>query len=903
VPNSTLKFVNKGISICFNCQVFILPTVDGFKSVLPFGICSGCEHLFEPINVFESQSGITNDQNVYKMSNDTKYQNVEFSDQHDPYMVDIDQTMDPTRKMQDTDDATLGNFFKRPIKIFEQEWGTGTLLNFEIDPWSLYWENPRVLSRISTFNLLRCNLHLKILINGNGFHYGRGLVAYLPYADRDSLSTNSALVQQDLVGTSQLPHVFLDPTTSSGGEMVLPFFFHKNYLNIPFKEWGEMGNLLMRSINQLKHANGASDQVTVSVFAWAEDVSMSVLTSLDPIPDPPPDDPFESQSGAEIDEANATGVVSGPATTVAKWSAYLAKVPYISPFFMATSIAANATAGIAKIFGFCRPPVTKNPEPYRPTPVSSLALTNTPDTAQRLTMDDKQELTLDPRISGIGGVDPLNIREIAKRESYLTTFNWDISTAPETLLWNARVDPTIWNESGLLGAKAFHFPACAMAALPFKYWTGSMKFRFQVVCSSFHKGRIKVVYDPNHLASNEYNTNYLKIVDIANEQDFTIEIGNGQNVTLLEHNNPGETPLTTMFSSTPYTFAARGNGVIGMYVVNELTVPNSITNNDIQVNVYVSMGDDFEVFVPENRFALFTNKPRSVFESQSGEIVPDAQNTSEPSAPQQSLSTNVGPGLQQSPDITKVFAGEAIVSLRSLLKRYSLWTCLASGTNKKSRIVGRFGIFPYLRGNAPPTVDIASGGENYNFCNSLLLHWVRNSYSGWRGSIRYKLIPRGYSNSQDHIEVERAVYKNTELSYYNEYYEEEPYADSNKARAACMYQIDPLLNLTDFKNFQYGGQGKALAYNSVNGALEFEVPYQCNLRFSPGKPVGYTGPQDLVPGGFDYRFVTQTVPDLEENENISMTYDIYTSAGEDFQTYFFTGLPRMYYEKEAPEPL
>lgn len=872
--------------------------VDGFKSVLPWGICAECENLLDPLFCYESQSGVTNDQNIYKMSNDSKYQNVEFSDQHDPYMVDLDQTMDPTRKMQDTNDATLENFFKRPIKIFEQEWGTGTLLNFEIDPWTLYWENPRVLNRITTFNLLRCNLHLKILINGNGFHYGRGLVSYLPYATQDSLSTNSALVPQDLVGTSQLPHVFLDPTTSSGGEMVLPFFYHKNYLNVPLKEWFQMGRILMRSINELKHANGASDQVTVSVFAWAEDVSMSVLTSLDP-PTGVARSTFESQSGEEIDEANATGAISGPATTVAKWSAYLSKVPYISPFFMATSIAANATAGIAKIFGFCRPPVTKNPEPYRPTPVSSLALTNTPDTAQRLTMDDKQELTLDPRIAGIGGVDPLNIREIAKRESYLTTFNWNISTAPETLLWNARVDPTIWNESGTGDGKAYHFPACAMAALPFKYWTGSMKFRFQVVCSSFHKGRMKIVYDPNFLSSNEYNTNYLKVVDIANEQDFTIEIGNGQNVTLLEHNDPGATPLTAMFSSTPYTFGTRGNGVIGVYIVNELTVPNSTINNDIQINVYVSMGDDFEVFVPENRFALFTNKPREIFESQSGEIVPDAQNTAEPSAPQQSLTTNVGPGLQQSPDINKVFAGEAIVSLRSLLKRYSLWNSLSSGTNKKRIVRGRFGIFPYLRGNIAPTVDFADNAEPYNFCNSLLLHWVRNSYSGWRGSVRYKLVPRGYSNRQDHIEVERAIYKPNSESYIIADTEELPFPTTTAARAASIYEVD-LFGEPNLDHFLYGGQGKALAYNSVNGALEFEVPYQCNFRFSPGKPAAYTGQMDLVPGGFNYRFVTQSVPDLEDDDNISMTYDIYAAAGEDFQTYFFTGLPRMYYERTAP---
>jgi hypothetical protein len=188
---------------------------------------------------------------------------------------------------------------------------------------------------------------------------------------------------------------------------------------------------------------------------------------------------------------------------MAKVAGALSIIPQIKPFAMATSTVLNGVASAARVLGYSRPPVTRNPEPYRPTPISSLALTTVPDTAQKLTVDDKQELTIDPAIAGIGTYDPLCIRNIAGRESFLTKFSWNVGTAPETLLWNARVDPVMWAESG---STAYHFTPCAIAALPFKYWTGTMKFRFQVVCSTFHKGRLKVVYDPNYLASNEYNT-------------------------------------------------------------------------------------------------------------------------------------------------------------------------------------------------------------------------------------------------------------------------------------------------------------------------------------------------------------------------------------------------------------
>lgn len=849
--------------------------------------------------IFEPQMG-SDDFNIHKISNTMTYENVAFGDQHDPYVNEIESNFDPTRKLLDTSDATLENFFSRPIKISEVEWSTSTNLGFNFDPWSLYFDNPRVANRIANFKLLRAKLHLKVVVNGNGFQYGRAIAAYQPFYTQDDLSSHASLINADLVGTSQLPHVFIDPTTSTAGELILPMFHYKNYLDITNSEWSDLGRIFVRSLNDLKHANGATDVVTVSTFAWAEEVSMSVLTSVEPTTMGPqkgeePDE-FEIQMGDEVDEANAKGVVSGPATTVAKWASYFTAVPYLEPFAMATSMIANTVAGVAKIFGYCRPPVTKNPEPYRPTPASSLALTNVPDNVQKLTVDDKQELTIDPRIAGLGGADPLNIKSIAAKESYLTKFTWAIGTAPETLLWNARVTPVTWAE-GPVPPTSFHFPACAFAALPFKYWTGTMKFRFQIVASSFHKGRIKIVYDPEYLATNEYNTNYLKIVDIADEQDFTISVGPGQEYTLMDHHRPGIEPVTQLYSTTPYAFSDSGNGVIGVYIVNELTTPNSTVNNDIEVNVFVSAGDDFEVFVPDNHFQKFVFKPQSGeeiedFEPQSG-LVTEEQNTSEPSAPEQTKSDVVGMPESNDPNVNKVFTGEAINSFRTMLKRYNLHSAI--WVNDSSTIKMRFPIFPYLRGNVIGAIDTTGALATYNYCNTVLLHWVRNAYSGWRGSIRYKLLARYGSSGADNIYVERSNWVPTAGAYR---YIETPLDVStniNKKKfdvltdSTANGRPDQLAGLT-------GVSGSAFAHSGVNPITEFEVPYYSNLRFTPGKQQDYNSVMSLNPGGFDMTWESNVT-----NAKGS-TRDIHVAAGEDFQVYFFTGLPRVYYEVSAPAP-
>lgn len=867
------------------------------------------------VDVLEPQSGLetnadgtTNDNSVMRVSGTQSQENVKFADQVDPYLYDVDSEMDPTRMLQDSSDAELGNFFQRPIKIAEEEWATSTQLAFDINPWSLYFENPRVANRIANFNLLRCKLHVKVVINGNGFQYGRAIASYLPFASLDFLSSNAALIREDLVQASQQPKIFLDPTTSQGGEMILPFFNYYNYINIVEDQWKEMGQLFFRSINDLKHANGATDVVTVSVFAWAEDVSLSVLTSAET-------NTLTPQAG-EIDEVNAKGTISGPATAIGKVAGAMTKIPMIGRFASATEMMANTTASIAKMFGYCRPPVTKNPEPYKPYPNSSLALTNVGDGPQKLTIDDKQELTVDPRIAGLGGVDSMNIKEIAKRESYLTTFSWNLGQSPETLLWNARIDPAT-HAVNAGSPTSFHFPACAMASLPFKFWTGTMRFRFQIVCSSFHKGRLKVVYDPNYFASNEYNTNYLHVIDIADQQDFTVEIANGQAVSLLTRGRPGQDSITEFYSTTPYTAPASfGNGVIGVYVVNELTTPNSDINNDIEVNVYVSMGDDFEVFVPDDWYQYFTFKPIGAartpaqieqdvdptsvdefppLENQSGQLdagtlAPESQNTNEPSAPQHDEALTLGPTMSDNSDLNKVFTGESIASFRTMLKRYNLWASLPVLSNQDTVLAGRYSVYPYLRGSVAGAIEQTAAGQPYNYCNTVLIHWVTNAFQGWRGSIRYKWLPRGTLNNQvrHNMYVQRHPIGETE--FFRESNANVPYSSYEEAGFAIMNGASVLQGSQQYFS---GAKGQAYQNGFLNPAIEFELPYYSPFRFTPGKEENHTG-LNIYNEGYDYR--------VRIRGDSSTTFDIHVAAGEDFQTYFFTGLPRMYYEPGVPSP-
>ena len=185
--------------------------------------------LEQYVPIFKVQSGVTADTSINSSPDDVKHQTMRFRDQFSGHTNDIETFVDPTRKLQDKNDVPLSEFFARPVKVFEAQWNTNGILSAEFNPWRQFLTNKRVQNRLANFKLLRCNLRMKVVVNGNGFQYGRAIVAYWPMSGYDQLSTHTALDPIDLTQTSQLPHIFVDPTTSTGGEMLIPFFWHENY--------------------------------------------------------------------------------------------------------------------------------------------------------------------------------------------------------------------------------------------------------------------------------------------------------------------------------------------------------------------------------------------------------------------------------------------------------------------------------------------------------------------------------------------------------------------------------------------------------------------------------------------------------------------------------------------------
>ncbi|UQZ09589.1 putative capsid protein [Freshwater macrophyte associated picorna-like virus 8] len=520
-----------------------------------------------------------NNNNINKKSSD-QIQTVKFTSLADTEMEAPSNLLEPTFMLADTSDTVQG-FFSRPQRIFSAEWVPNVAFHETFNPWQLYFGNNKVAERLANFYLLRCKLHIRILVNGTVFYYGRLLASYRPLHLVDSVTLFRDGVQADFVEASQRPHVIINPSEDTVGEMLLPYLHPKSGLIIPLQEWNQMGEITISDLNVLKNANDVTDPLTVSVFAWAQEVSYSQPTSSRP--------PIPNQG--ELEDTLPAGIVSRPATALARIAANFVNAPFIGSYARATEMGAKTVANIAALFGYSSP---RNLSPILPVinRFGQFANIDATDYCATLALDSKHEVTIDPRVAGCEPCDPMAFLPIVTKETYLTTIDWDVNDAPDILLYNFRVNPLNYS---LYGSE-IHLTPPAWISVPFQYWRGSLNYRFEVVASKFHRGRLRLAYDPYVQQTAEFNVNYSQIVDIADGYEFTMKVGWAQGVPYLTV--PSLNFQEPYHRETQYTTVdANSNGILSLFVLNSLTVPNELDKH-VSINVYVSACDDFEVCAP-----------------------------------------------------------------------------------------------------------------------------------------------------------------------------------------------------------------------------------------------------------------------------------------------------------------
>lgn len=856
------------------------------------------------------------------------------------------------------DQYSLAKFLSRPVSIYDTTFASGTEYNISIKPWDLWSLQPSVRAKLSNYAYFKGTLKVKLSFSGTPFHYGRFMLSYQPFIEaNDVITSYDSMLAATTPGSdalepykcymSQAPGVtYVDVKENEPIIMELPFFAPKEQLRLfnntttvitnatSYQDFEAMGTLRIISLNQVQIANEDFDSaVSLNVYAWCEDVTLTIPTGTDidvtaesdivtegksrnrkhakktaaKIENlaedlesdlESDDDPEESvrrknwsksQEGRAIYDSSKSwgdrigqqmegageytepGPMTQIASAVSNVGDSLKDIPYIGGFAKATSYAAGLAGKALGFFGLSKPVILDKTMFVKNMPYVNGATFAGHETTYKLSCDPKQELTIDQSLGGHDDQDCMAINHISSRESYLTSFTWSSSdTAMQTNLWQGCVSPTLFTRTAAFnGGKIIQPTAMAFAAAPFGYWRGTIKFRFEFVCSKFHRGKVLIKYEPNVSQAALIDTGDTKlnqqtsiIVDLQQTQDVCMDIewNNSRAWCILPTMGPTEDlAVTNNQSCTPEGYDNTYMlGYVTVRPLNELVQPTDLST--VPVNVYVSC-DDLMVAAPSVENIDF-NKNFTVTQSQ---IVTEGEVDNE----DVTHDTLIVTGASHDKAALMHF-GEKIVSFRAALKRYA-------GVGYFENSVPATGDLFTLKfkGSLYPRSCSAPGrADRTDSFQKTVYNWLRFAYVGVRGGMRYRvryIDTRESDRSHYYVTARRAGY----ASY-----------------ATTLDGMDiAAISSSTKEDIGASWQGSTLYHLMSNGGVEFEVPYYSEnvFQFSYSDDEGANYSSNDVSVDFVNLWNCNYTVDGINNDSIYGYVDAATA--EDFTFLRFQGAP------------
>ena len=858
-----------------------------------------------------SEGGLTPDTGSESQHVVTKVENLVFRDQVPGDTVEYVPVTDDTFWDGHDDDCHLQEFLSRPVRIYTGAWAENGTQNVTINPWSLYFNDSSINKNCDNYGLIRCDLKVKIMINASPFFYGHLLASYKPL-----IPFNGGQIDETsdgrLISMSQRPHLWIYPQESRGGEMSLPFFYHKNWLRIGvLQDFVDMGQLNFSAGVPLRNSNGVTgDTIEYQVYAWASNVSMAAPTTglalqAGDVPAKKKKGESKIRKDGKVSRSQGAGDVSykaktehapkmtvnsgsggsdeygkGPvslvASAIASATGALSEVPVIGPYMTATSFVAKTAADVASYFGWSNPPVLSNIAPFKDLPFHGMACPEISTPVEKLTLDPKNELCIDSRTVGLDGTDELSIESIVTRESHLEYFTWTDTTAPQTLLYSIAVSP---HNVKLFGNGIYAVPMAHIAQM-FQYWRGDIIFRFQVICTQYHRGRLIISWDPMRNIVGEPNTEtvtYSRVYDIAQDRDFELRIPYVQALAWLRNRNnfySVQTATSNPAGVTTYS-PELDNGVMTVRVLNGLTAP--ALPSTVSVAVSVRGAPNLSFASPK---ALSTQY--SLFDIQSADVPSlDSQTVSDE---EEKEIHNLGDPEDYVDKACLVYMGEAVKSLRPLLRRYSFHRNVQLDTDTATQwrqAVFKMGRYPIPFGLAPNGIYTSAAGA-YNYTIVTPFEWLLNCFVGMRGSMNWRIN----ISSKQYIDSMILVRKNGETRTS---------ADFTRQYVGVGVTRDISARDDVVEGLNPSFAGGCLVNQKTQTGLEAQLPMYSPYRMVATNPGGLTLGNSFDGTNTDsveLQFRVNPSTGTDDANRTLVRY--YTAVGTDFNFFFFLNVPVIY---------
>lgn len=447
--------------------------------------------------------------------------------------------------------------------------------------------------KLSGYYGIRYDLVVKLVVNATRFQAGRYMVLFNPYGGADPTQRLAVIKNSRIFKLTQrttMPHAEIDVSCDTELEFRIPFsnafsYSPTNLFTSAAFNLGSIGEIQIFPYSALSAVAG-SLSCSYTMYFSMENVSLYGAAV-------PQSSNFSSRrKGTQAEEQRRAnmGPISSSLATVSQSFSILSQVPLISSYARTTAWFADRMSKTAEIFGFSKPVNLEHPRRVTNNLMNYVGSVDGPDQSIPLALSYKNETCI---MSGGSptDLDEMDLNYIASIPAYVETVPWNAIQTAGTLLKALPVTP-------LYGSVGFNTngitintdPPCSFVSRYFKYWRGSVVYKFKIVRTEFHSGRLAfsfnpVFQDPSGLVTPSYtDTNYVhrEIVDIREHTEMTFTI--------------------PYVSPTPYTLcvptiANNGIGTFTIHVVDALVAPSTVSAN-ISILVEICAGPDMEWAVP-----------------------------------------------------------------------------------------------------------------------------------------------------------------------------------------------------------------------------------------------------------------------------------------------------------------
>mgnify|MGYP003574191789 FL=1 len=767
-------------------------------------------------------------------------------------------------------DASLGSFLARPVLISSFTWVDGSTIEDVLYPWELFLDNPVIKKKIDNYNFISCTLKVKVVVNASPFYYGCAGIFYEPLPSFNTAEiVETATYTGRLIPFSQRPHVYIYPASSQGGVLELPFIYHKKWLDLTSNsDVTNMGKLQVLSYTNLYNANSVSGtDCDVQIYAWAENVKLAGPTYNTALQSSDMAEDGKTSSKHIEKEYDNAGPISSVSSTVQRMANIGKSLPGPVGYGMnMLSTAAGYVTDVAKIFGYTNTPVIDDVAGFKNLPFHALASAEISSPVDRLTLDPKNILSCSTDMYGLKLDDQLSLDNFCARESYLTSFNWVASSTKDTLLWGVNVNPRMLGVDGTSNYK-YQLTPMALCAYAFQWWRGTIVYRFRFICSKYHRGRVRITWEPSanlNAISDTQTSNYNYIVDLAEETDVSIAVP-FLNATGFARVGSGISEYYGTTLSTPSDFY--DNGQLSIRVLNQQTSP--VTSADI-VTLVSCYGTKMSFGGPRNISNDF-----SAYDLQSTDMYADGQEAK-----------NLFEPTNDPADLNQLYMGENVTSIGQYIKRSGYHGSVNFTANDIATLnvvmsrINRYPRYPGFDDNGQFEGEgqlVPATYFPYNFVHWTPLTWFSQCFIGCRGSINWHLnvaapVPIS-SVSCNRVE---STTSNTRLAY-----------NSALTTGATQSQLASFM----ISENDPGMSGLTLTNQNTQSALSANVPFYSGYKFRNTSKDFATLGTSIDDSDYDnITFRAMFTPETTL-KSAEVRFDYYVAAGPDYSLGFFLNVP------------